>query len=313
MIDISAQPSQQSVRNRWVVPSIAASVVPRAPKALLPYLQLARVHAPIGSWLYLLPGLWGMALASAGLPDWRQVLLFAIGAVLVRGFGCTVNDIVDHKVDARVARTAARPIPAGSVTVAGALVFAVVQAVAALLVLAVASVPAAALVAASYPLVVAYPFMKRITYWPQAWLGLVFNSYVLAGWLAVTGRIETPALLLYVAGFFWTLGFDTIYAHQDKADDLLAGVKSAALRLGRATRTWVAGFYGATVVGIVAAGAVAGVHWTFYALLLPSVAQLYRQVATVDIDNPADCREKFVSNRFFGWLVLVAIVVGRVL
>ncbi len=313
MIDISAQPSQQSGRYRFVVPSVAASVVPRAPKAVLPYLQLARMHAPIGSWLYLLPGLWGIALASAGLPDWRHVLLFAVGAVLVRGFGCTVNDLADREVDARVARTVARPIPAGTVTVAGALVFAVVQAVAALLVLAVASVPAAVLVAASYPLVVAYPFMKRITYWPQAWLGMVFGFYILAGWLAVAGRIETPALLLYVAGFFWTLGYDTIYAHQDKADDVQVGVKSLALRLGRATRPWVAGFYGATVVGIVAAGAVAGLHWTFYALFLPGVAQLFWQVVTVDIDNPADCREKFVSNRFFGWLALVAIVAGRVL
>lgn len=202
MIDISVQPSQQSGRYRLVVPSVAASAVPRAPKAVLPYLQLARMHAPIGSWLYLLPGLWGIALASAGLPDWRHVLPFAVGAVLVRGFGCTVNDLADREVDARVARTIARPIPAGTVTVAGALVFAVVQAVAALLVLAVASVPAAVLVAASYPLVVAYPFMKRITYWPQAWLGMVFGCYILAGWLAVAGRIETPALLLYVAGFF---------------------------------------------------------------------------------------------------------------
>jgi 4-hydroxybenzoate polyprenyltransferase len=309
----AAQPSSRSAWIRWRVPSIAQSVVRRAPDAALPYLQLARIHAPIGSWLYLFPGLWGVALASAGSLDWRQIMLFAVGAVLVRGFGCTVNDIADREIDARVARTAGRPIPAGAVTVAGALIFGVVQAIAALLLVAVVSVPAAALLGASYPLVVVYPFTKRITYWPQAWLGLVMNWYMLVGWFAVTGSIGTPALLLYGAAFLWTLGYDTIYAHQDRADDLLVGVKSSALRLGEATRPWVAGFYGAAMIGIVAAGAAVGLHWTFCALLLPGAVQLCWQVLTVDLDNPVDCKGKFVSNRFFGWFVLIAIVSGTAL
>ncbi|KOV79770.1 4-hydroxybenzoate octaprenyltransferase [Nocardia sp. NRRL S-836] len=283
------------------------------PAATRPYLRLARVHAPIGSWLYLLPGLWALALATPGLPDWRRVLLVAVAAVLVRGFGCTVNDIVDHRIDAEVERTATRPIPAGEVGVGAAVAFAVAQALGALGVLMATSVPAAVVVAASYPLVVAYPFMKRITHWPQAWLGVVFNGYVLANWVAVTGAVELPAVLLFGAAFFWTLGYDTIYAHQDKEDDVLVGVKSTALLFGGTTKVWVLAFYTATTAGIALAGAAAGLHWSFYAVLGLAAAQLCWQVRTVDLDDPADCRRKFTSNRYLGWIVFVAILVGQVL
>jgi 4-hydroxybenzoate polyprenyltransferase len=311
--DISTSTSQRTTRVVRELPSLAAALVPRMPAFTRPYLRLARAHAPIGSWLYLLPGLWAAALASPGLPDWRLVLLLAVAAVLVRGFGCTVNDIVDHRIDAEVERTATRPIPAGEVRVRAAVVFAVAQALVALGVLSATSVPAAVVVGASYPLVVAYPFMKRITHWPQAWLGVVFNGCALAGWVAVTGTVELPAVLLFGAAFFWTLGYDTVYAHQDKRDDVLVGVKSTALLFGGTTKVWVLAFYTATTAGIALAGAVADLHWSFFGVVGLAAVQLCWQVWTVDLDDPADCRRKFTSNRYFGWIVLVAIVVGQLL
>lgn len=281
------------------------------PAAWRPYLRLMRLDRPIGTWLLLFPGWWSMALASDGLPSLWLFLLFAIGAVVMRGAGCTFNDWADREFDGRVARTASRPIPSGAVSPKQALAFLGLQLAVGLLVLLQLNGLAMAVGAASLLLVFPYPFMKRITYWPQAWLGLTFNWGALLGWAAVTGELALPPLLLYAAGLFWTLGYDTIYAHQDKEDDALIGVKSTALALGAATPQWLWRFYGVALALIAAAGALAGLSWPFWPLLALAGAQLAWQAATVDCDDGADCLNTFRSNRWFGWLLLAAIVAGR--
>ncbi|HSV29692.1 MAG TPA: 4-hydroxybenzoate octaprenyltransferase [Candidatus Omnitrophota bacterium] len=283
-----------------------------APKAARPYLRLMRIDRPIGTWLLLFPCWWSAALAAEGWPDPWLFALFAIGAVVMRGAGCTVNDIADHKFDAQVERTRGRPIPSGTVSLWQAAAFLGLQLAVGLLVLVQLNPFTMAVGAASLLLVFPYPLMKRITYWPQAWLGLTFNWGALVGWAAVTGGIGLPALLLYAAGIVWTLGYDTIYAHQDKDDDALIGVKSTALRLGDATPRWLVFFYGTALALIAAAGWSAGLSWAFWPLLALAGAQLAWQVATVNIDDSADCLSKFKSNRFFGWALLAAIVAGKV-
>lgn len=281
------------------------------PAAARPYLRLARMDRPIGTWLLLFPCWWSAALAAERWPDWWLFVLFAIGSVVMRGAGCTINDIADHKFDAQVARTAARPIPSGAVSLRQAALFLALQLVLGLAVLAQLNGFAIGLGVASLLLVFPYPFMKRITYWPQAWLGLTFNWGALLGWAAVTGELSAAPVLLYAAGILWTLGYDTIYAHQDKDDDALIGVKSTALRLGNATPRWLVGFYTGTLTLIAAAGWVAGLGWAFYGLLAVAGGQLYWQIFAGNIDDTGDCLTKFKSNRHFGWLLLAAIIAGK--
>ncbi len=283
-----------------------------APDPVKPYLRLARLDRPIGTWLLLLPCWWSIALASPSWPDPWLLFLFAVGAIAMRGAGCTVNDIADRRYDKNVQRTADRPIPSGQITVKQAIAFLVLLCLVGLAVLLQLNIFSIFLGAASLLLVAIYPFMKRITYWPQFVLGLTFNWGALLGWAAVRGDLGPPPLLLYAAGIFWTLGYDTIYAHQDKQDDLLIGVKSTALRLGDATRPWLAGFYAATMLLLAASGYAAGVGWAFYALLLIAGGHLAWQVARVDIGNPGDCLMRFKSNRTFGFVVLAAIIAGHI-
>lgn len=282
-----------------------------APAPVRPYLRLARLDRPIGTWLLLLPGWWGIALASSAWPDLSLLVLFAIGAVVMRGAGCTLNDIADRDFDARVARTASRPIPSGQVTVPQAAAFMAILLLIGLAVLLQFNAFAAAVGAASLILVAVYPFMKRITYWPQAWLGLTFNWGALLGWAAVRGDLALPALLLYAAGLFWTLGYDTIYAHQDKQDDALIGVKSTALRLGAATKPWLVGFYGLTVALFAVCGILAGLGWPFYAALAFAALHFGWQVRSVALDDGKDCLAKFKSNRDVGLILFAGIVAGR--
>jgi len=282
-----------------------------APGPLRPYLRLARIDRPIGTWLLLFPCWWSLSLAaSAGYrpPDLRLIGLFALGALIMRGAGCSYNDIVDRDIDGRVARTAGRPIPSGQITLTQAIVFLATLLALGLAVLLQFNDVAIALGLASMALVVAYPFMKRVTFWPQAWLGLTFNWGALLGWAAITGRIEAPALWLYAAGIAWTLGYDTIYAHQDKEDDALIGVKSTALKLGARTKPWLVVFFGLAVAGFGAAGWSAGLSWPFYLGLAGVAAQFAWQVASLDIDDPAGCLTRFKSNRYAGWLLLAGIL-----
>lgn len=282
------------------------------PAAARPYARLMRLDRPIGTWLLLLPCWWSIALAADRWPDPWLMALFGVGAVVMRGAGCTINDIADRDFDSKVARTAARPIPSGQVSVPQAVGFLGLQLLTGLLVLLQLNPFAVTLGIVSLLLVVPYPLMKRITYWPQAWLGLTFNWGALLGWAAVAGGLGWPAAILYVAGLFWTLGYDTIYAHQDKEDDVLVGVKSTALALGERTVPALWGFYAVALALIGLAGAAAGLAWPFYAGLALAGAQLAWQVATLRMNDSADCLAKFKSNRWFGWLLLAAIVAGKV-
>ncbi len=282
------------------------------PAVVRPYCRLMRLDRPIGTWLLLFPCWWSAAMAANGWPDLWLFALFGIGALVMRGAGCTVNDWADRDFDGKVARTASRPIPSGAVSPNQALLFLGLELLVGLAVLLQLRPFAVAVGVASLALVFPYPFMKRITYWPQAWLGLTFNWGALLGWAAVRGELDWPPALLYAAGLFWTLGYDTIYAHQDKEDDILVGVKSTALALGDLTPRWLWLFYGLTLTLVAAAGWTAGLGWGFWPLLAAAGAHLAWQAARVDIHDSADCLAKFKSNRHFGWLLLAAIVAGRV-
>jgi 4-hydroxybenzoate polyprenyltransferase len=281
------------------------------PARIRPYARLARLDRPIGTWLLLFPGWWGIALASQRWPDPVLLLLFAIGAVAMRGAGCTLNDIADRDYDGRVARTRLRPLPSGAVSVRQAAIFLLLQLAIGAAVLFNLNRTTILIGAAVLALIGAYPFMKRITYWPQVFLGLNFNWGALIGWTAVTGALAWPSLLLYVGGVFWTLGYDTIYAHQDKEDDIRIGVKSSAIALGVHTRPWLFAFYAAALLLWSAAGYVAGFGAMFWASLAGATVQLAWQAARVETDNPADCLRKFRSNRVVGWLMLAGIVAGH--
>jgi 4-hydroxybenzoate polyprenyltransferase len=287
-----------------------------APERLKPWLKLGRFDRPIGIWLLLIPGWQGLALAlsqyrrTPDLYDAWLLLAFALGACLMRAAGCAFNDIVDRDIDARVARTALRPIPAGQISVKQAWAFVVGCSLVSLLILLSLNLTAVLLGVGSLGLVAAYPFMKRITWWPQAWLGLTFNWGALMGFAAVTGTITPAAALLYLGGVFWTLGYDTIYALQDIEDDAMVGVKSSARRLGTNVRRGVGVFYGATVLLTVAAGLTAGLGPLFYVALLPWAAHLVRQVRDVRPDDPALALRLFRSNREAGLILLLAIILG---
>jgi len=313
-----------------------------APAGLRPWLKLGRFDRPTGIWLLMLPGWQGIVLADAmehRLPHLGLMGLVGLGAALMRAAGCAYNDIVDRDIDARVARTAMRPIPAGQISVRQAWGFVVACCLASLAILATLPPTAVLLGAASLALVAAYPFMKRITWWPQAWLGLTFNWGALLGFAAATGAgpqfwrgmapyvLETgnlrylrqaladsalawPAALLYAAGVFWTLGYDTIYAIQDLEDDALAGVKSSARRLGAHAPLAILGFYLASLALLIAMGAAAGLGPAFYLVLIGYGVQLCLQARHVRIDDPAGALRLFRSNSWAGLLLAFAILAG---
>ncbi|HET6158853.1 MAG TPA: 4-hydroxybenzoate octaprenyltransferase [Dongiaceae bacterium] len=283
------------------------------PAGWRPYARLARLDRPIGTWLLLFPCWWSIALAAEPdhWPDLWLMALFGIGALVMRGAGCTVNDIIDRDIDAKVARTAARPLASGRLSLTQAFAFLGLQLAIGLVILLQLSATAIWLGVASLILVAVYPFMKRITWWPQAFLGLTFNWGALVGWAAVRDEFAWPPVLLYAAGFFWTLSYDTIYAHQDKEDDTLIGVKSTALLLGKNTKAWLLRFDAALLVLLVAAGAYTGMAWIYYAAVLGIAAHLKWQEADVNLDNAKDCLAKFHSNRVIGWILLAGIVLGR--
>jgi 4-hydroxybenzoate polyprenyltransferase len=310
-----------------------------APAALRPWLRLARLDRPTGIWLLMLPGWQGVALAAATAgkaPSLRLLALFALGATLMRAAGCAFNDIVDRDIDARVARTARRPIPAGEIGVPGAVAFLVVCCLASLAILLSFNLLSLYLGVASLALVAAYPFMKRITWWPQAWLGLTFNWGALLGYAAalggppaamlitlvagaglagtdlslVTQTLPPAAILLYASGVFWTLGYDTIYAVQDLEDDALAGVKSSARRLGANAPRAVLGFYTVSVALLVAAGIAANLGPLFYAAVALYGMLLGRQAMRLRMDDPAAALAAFKSNTGAGLLVVAGIMAG---
>src|SRR5690606_6851713 len=286
-----------------------------APEAAKPYFRMARFDRPIGFWLLFWPC--GFALGLAALATetpfnlWYLALFF-VGAVVMRGAGCTFNDIVDRDIDDKVARTRSRPIPSGQVSVRQAMVWMVGLSLAGLLILVQFNSATILLGIASLGLVALYPFMKRITYWPQLFLGLAFSWGALLGWSAVTGSLGWPALVLYLASILWTIGYDTIYAFQDIEDDALIGVKSTALLAQKRPHVFVAGFYAAAALLWLAAGLMAGGGWIFALLWLAPVALLGWQVATLDPGDSGNCLIRFRSNHWVGLALTLALVVDRV-
>jgi 4-hydroxybenzoate polyprenyltransferase len=276
-----------------------------------PYARLARLDRPIGTWLLLFPGWWGIALAGPRWPNPLLLALFAVGAVAMRGAGCTLNDIADRHYDGRVVRTRLRPIPSGRVSVRQAAAFMAAQLALGAAVLFSLNRASVILGIAVLGLIATYPYMKRITYWPQLFLGLNFNWGALLGWAAVTGSLGWPPVLLYLGGICWTLGYDTIYAHQDKEDDARIGVKSSALALGERTRPFLVLFYAAAIVLWATAGIAAGLHPIFLAGLTLAAAQLAWQATRIDTADAFDCLAKFRSNRVVGWLMFAGIVAGH--
>ncbi|HEX7775914.1 MAG TPA: 4-hydroxybenzoate octaprenyltransferase [Parvibaculum sp.] len=283
-----------------------------APLFARPYMRLARLDRPIGTWLLLLPCWWSIALASDSWPDPLLMILFGIGAVAMRGAGCTYNDIVDRDFDAQVARTKLRPIPSGAVSVKRAWAFLAAQCLVGLAVLLSLSPVAIALGFGSVALIAIYPFMKRVTYWPQAVLGLAFNWGALMGYAAVRNEIALAPLLLYAGSIAWTIGYDTIYAHQDKDDDALIGVKSTALRFGAATGRWLWGFYGIMTAALVAVGVATHLGEIYFIGVIFAAAQLVSQIVRLDVDDADICLDLFRSNRDFGFIVFAAFAAGRI-
>jgi 4-hydroxybenzoate polyprenyltransferase len=300
-----------------VADSVGNWVDNRAPVWTRPYLRLARYDRPIGSWLLLMPCWWSAALAAgvardvSGLP--LTVLLFFIGAFVMRGAGCTWNDITDRNLDTKVERTRSRPIPAGQVSVTQALLFLVLQALVGLGVLLQFNRFAIFTGIASLVIVAVYPFMKRITYWPQITLGLAFSWGALMGFAVTLGRLDAAALVLYAGSICWVIAYDTIYAHQDTEDDVLVGIKSTALLFGDKTKLALTIFYSAAVVLIGIALWLAGAGWPAALGLAAFAAHLAWQVRRLDISDSALCLRIFKSNRDAGLLLFAMLVIDAVL
>lgn len=288
----------------------------RAPAWAQPYLRLARIDRPIGAWLLLMPCWWSTALAAmaadARWPDPWLLVLFATGALVMRGAGCAWNDIIDRDVDARVARTRSRPIPSGQVTVQAAFIFAVALSLVGLVVLLQFNRFAVGVGAASLIVVALYPFAKRVTFWPQFVLGLAFSWGALMGWAAVFGRLDLPAFILYAASILWVIGYDTIYAHQDREDDALIGVRSTARLFGLETKTALVIFYAGAVALIAVSVALVGGGLAAYAGIAAFAGHLAWQIRTIDVNDPARCLRQFRSNRDAGLLLFAGLALDGI-
>jgi len=293
-----------------------------APESLKPWLRLMRADRPIGAWLLLWPCWWSVALAARYLDDFKDVAstlpylwllaLFAIGSFAMRSAGCVYNDILDRDIDAKVARTQNRPLASGRISVKAAFALIFALCFVGLAVLVQFNAFAIALGFASVGIVLIYPLMKRVTFWPQAVLGLAFSWGALMGWAAIFGSLDVAPVLLYAAAVAWTIGYDTIYAHQDKEDDAVIGLKSTALRFGKNTPAWLALFYGITFVGITLAGALVGASYIFYAGMVSAAAHLIWQIATLDMDDGQNCLDRFRSNHLFGAIVFLSLTLDMI-
>ncbi|GMF17415.1 unnamed protein product [Phytophthora lilii] len=285
------------------------------PEWMLPYIQISRLNRPGPTFLLLWPCFWSISMAApAGhLPDLSLLALFSSGALIMRGAGCTINDMWDKDFDKKVERTNKRPLAAGKLTYPQAWGFLAAQLSAGLAVLLQLNWYCVAMGASSLALVAAYPTMKRVTYWPQAFLGLTFNYGALLGWAAVHGSCEWPVVLpLYAGGVAWTLVYDTLYAHQDKKDDVKIGVRSTALLFGDNTKPVLNLFSAAAIAGFGTAGYMAGLDWPFFLGLSGGAAQLAWQLNTAKLDDPINLQARFASNKWFGALMFASVVAGNV-
>lgn len=283
-----------------------------APHWLKPYARLARWDRPIGIWLLFWPCVWGLGLAANANPgvgfNWSHAVLMLVGAALMRGAGCTFNDIVDRDIDAKVARTRSRPIPSGQVTARNALYFMIGQALLASIILFQFNAFTIWACIASLVLVAIYPFMKRVTWWPQAFLGLAFSYGALVGWSSQTGGFGWPAILLYAGAILWVIGYDTLYALQDIEDDALIGVKSTARLFGDKVRPVVAGLYVGAYALWLGAVLLVGGGIVFVAVSVPAAALLAWQVWTIDVSQPENPRARFYSNHYVGIVLSLALL-----
>ena len=315
--------TQSQARQGQVADAVKGNWVDRrAPAWTRPYLRLSRADRPIGTWLLLLPCWWGLLLASAstGRFTWYDLWLgvgAALGAWLMRGAGCTWNDITDRKIDAQVARTRSRPIPSGQVSARQAAAWMALQALLAFAILLTFNPAAISLGIASLALVAIYPFAKRFTYWPQIFLGLAFNWGAVLLWTAHTGSLGWPAVVLYLAGISWTIFYDTIYAHQDKEDDALIGVKSTALLFGERTRPVLRAFLVAAVLlaGLAVVLALIDTHMLRLVIALGGAWSLgwhlAWQLGQLDIDDGDTCLRLFRSNRDAGLLLALFLALAQ--
>lgn len=287
------------------------------PLKALPFAQLMRLDRPIGWWLLLLPCWWSLALAqistTSGLPNLWHGLLFLAGAIVMRGAGCVLNDLADRDIDTKVERTKSRPLPSGRVTVKSAIIFLIALALMGLLILLQFNWLTVEIGIASLAIVAVYPFMKRITHWPQFVLGLAFNWGALLGWTAATGKLQLPALLLYAGGISWTLAYDTIYAHQDKDDDILIGVKSTASKFGQQSIYWLSGFFTAALALFTLAATFTPAGWPTYLGIAGAVLHASWQCRRFDGDNGDLCLKLFKSNRTYGLILLSGLLIDCII
>jgi 4-hydroxybenzoate polyprenyltransferase len=286
--------------------------VARLPSGWRPYALLARFDRPIGAWLLVLPGFWAFAAAA---PSWgeglRLTLLFLVGAFAMRAAGCVVNDLWDRDLDRQVERTRGRPLASGAVTPKQALAFLSGLCLVGAAVLFQLQLAAILVGLGSLVLIALYPLAKRVTDWPQAVLGVVFSWAAPTGWAAATGTLDAAAVALWAAGFCWILGYDTIYAHQDREDDALVGIRSTARKFGERSKPFLGACYAATVMLLALAGWLAGLSWLFLPALALPAGLLAWQVATLDIHDPGGCLRRFKLNREVGLLVALAFLAGR--
>ncbi|KAK2582686.1 hypothetical protein KPH14_004960 [Odynerus spinipes] len=295
---------------------LAERIVNNSSPKIQPYLKLMRMDKPIGTWLLYWPCGWSIAMAApAGcLPDFQMLALFGLGAFVMRGAGCTINDMWDQDIDKMVARTRDRPLATGQLTQLQSLIFLGGQLSLGLLILLQLNWYSILLGASSLGLVIIYPLMKRVTYWPQLILGMTFNWGALLGWSAVQGSCDLSVCIpLYMAGICWTIVYDTIYAHQDKADDLRLSIKSTALKFGDKTQLYLSAFSAVMIAGLFTSGVATAQTWPYYVALGLTSKHLFDQIYTLNIDNPTDCAQKFISNWKVGMMLFVGIVLSNLL
>lgn len=306
--------TMQNKTSTTVADAVRGNWVDRfAPEAAKPYLRMSRLDRPIGYQLLFWPCAFSLALACVATDtrfNWYYLALFFVGAITMRGAGCTFNDIVDRNIDGKVARTRSRPIPSGQVSVKQAIVWMVAQSLLGLVILLQFNTTTILLGIASLALVAIYPFMKRVTFWPQLFLGLAFSWGAIVGWTAVTGSLALPALIMYLACIAWTIGYDTIYALQDVEDDAMIGVKSTARLAGENVRPFVAGFYAAAAILWAVSAYLAGAGAPFWVTFLVPLGMLAWQVATLDRTDGAKCLMHFKSNHWLGVALTGAILAG---
>lgn len=277
------------------------------------YIRLARLHRPIGIWLLLFPSWWGIALASPQWPSFKFLILFGCGAVIMRSAGCIYNDIIDKDFDKKVRRTASRPLASGELSIKESLFFLLTLLTTAALILLSLPLPAILVGFIALSLVLFYPWMKRFTYWPQLFLGITFNIGIFLGWLCLQPTLSLIPALFYGGAIFWTIGYDTIYAFQDREDDLLAGIKSSALVVSTTPKLFLSLVYSAALILWVMGGIKAELIWIYWVLLSFIAMHLAWQVLSLKEDIPANCLKRFVSNTSIGILLFLAIVFSRLI